>query len=122
VPTERCELCGRSTDLYAESAALHLDGYYCKTCLMGELGSAQGTGPTLAVPDDPRRALRALPALQAANTHWLRTTRRDAIRRLIDAGATWTELAKEMGVTRAAVRKAADVGRWKQRSKAEPPD
>jgi len=107
---ERCELCGRSTGLYVESASprrLLLQD-------VGELGSAPGIGPTLAVPDDPRRALRALPALQAANAHWLRRTRRDAIRRLIDAGSTWTEVAKEMGVTRAAVRKAADADQWQR--------
>ena len=109
---EPCETCDTTTDIYVGSSVLGLDGYYCRRCLAGRLGASTDGGFVLALPEDARRALLAFPALQAAATRWLRTARRDAIRRSVSAGATWAEVAREMGVTRSAARKAADADGW----------
>ena len=109
---EPCETCDTTTDIYVGSSVLGLDGYYCRRCLAGRLGASTDGGFVLAMPGDPKQALRAFPALLAAATRWLQTARRDAIRRRVSAGATWTEVAREMGVTRSAARKAADADGW----------
>ncbi|MHB1772325.1 MAG: hypothetical protein ACYCST_11380 [Acidimicrobiales bacterium] len=109
---EPCEMCDDTTDTYVGSPSLGLDGYYCRGCLTGRLGASADVGFVLVLPEDARRALLAFPSLQAAATRWLRTARRDAIRRRVSAGATWTDLAREMGITRSAVRKAAEADAW----------
>jgi len=113
VVREPCEKCDDTTDTYVGSRSLGLDGYYCRKCLAGLVAGARTDGGfALVLPEDARRSLLAFPALQAAATLWLRTARRDAIRHRISGGDTRTEVAREMGITRSAVRKAADADGW----------